>query len=277
LPNWLRDNYFLQHGHRVEMNSWHECFRSLGFWHNETANIYTHLVGFAVLSVWGVFSMVDLASREPTVDDEETGPFFISWLLAFVRRHADVFAMVPTFIGAISCLGFSAVFHLVYCHSPKVCHHANKLDYAGIILLISGSTLSTVYFGLRCDGDLRLPYLTFSMATGFICCYVLVYKSSLQSPRYAWLRVAAFTMLACSGLVPVLHSLRRHDWSYVNMAWQFTTYTLPSGMMQLVGGVMYAIKFPERFAPGRFDYLFHSHANFHVIVVAAIVVHAVGL
>jgi vacuolar-type H+-ATPase subunit H len=45
LPNWLRDNDFLIKGHRPQLNSFWECFKSIFRIHTETGNIWTHLLG----------------------------------------------------------------------------------------------------------------------------------------------------------------------------------------------------------------------------------------
>lgn len=45
LPGWLRDNDYLLHGHRPQLHSFAECFRSIFRIHTETGNIWTHLIG----------------------------------------------------------------------------------------------------------------------------------------------------------------------------------------------------------------------------------------
>jgi len=45
LPAWLRDNDYLVHGHRPQLHSFAECFRSIFRIHTETGNIWTHLIG----------------------------------------------------------------------------------------------------------------------------------------------------------------------------------------------------------------------------------------
>lgn len=45
LPHWLKDNEFLQHGHRPEMPSISACLKSWFRIHTETGNIWTHLFG----------------------------------------------------------------------------------------------------------------------------------------------------------------------------------------------------------------------------------------
>ena len=46
LPSWMRDNEHLHFGHRPELPSFAERFRSIFRIHTETGNIWTHLIGF---------------------------------------------------------------------------------------------------------------------------------------------------------------------------------------------------------------------------------------
>ena len=51
LPSWMRDNDFLHFGHRPELPSFAECFRSIFRIHTETGNIWTHLIGFVAFVI----------------------------------------------------------------------------------------------------------------------------------------------------------------------------------------------------------------------------------
>ena len=51
LPSWMRDNDFLHFGHRPELPSFAECFRSNFRIHTETGNIWTHLIGFVAFVI----------------------------------------------------------------------------------------------------------------------------------------------------------------------------------------------------------------------------------
>jgi hypothetical protein len=44
-PSWLKDNEFLLRGYRVNFNRKRDLFKSLFRMHNETLNIWTHLIG----------------------------------------------------------------------------------------------------------------------------------------------------------------------------------------------------------------------------------------
>uniref|UniRef100_A0A3Q2YPM3 Adiponectin receptor 1a n=1 Tax=Hippocampus comes TaxID=109280 RepID=A0A3Q2YPM3_HIPCM len=49
LPEWLKDNDYLLHGHRPPMPSFRACFGSIFRIHTETGNIWTHLLAATYL------------------------------------------------------------------------------------------------------------------------------------------------------------------------------------------------------------------------------------
>lgn len=49
LPDWLKDNDYLLHGHRPPMPSFRACFKSIFRIHTETGNIWTHLLGISIM------------------------------------------------------------------------------------------------------------------------------------------------------------------------------------------------------------------------------------
>jgi len=46
------------------------------------------------------------------------------------------------------------------------------------------------------------------------------------------------------------------------------------GASYLIGGLVFATRFPEAWKPGRFNFIGHSHQLFHILVVMAATVHA---
>ena len=47
--------------------------------------------------------------------------------------------------------------------------------------------------------------------------------------------------------------------------------------LYILGAVLYGLRIPERFLPGKFDLWFQSHQIFHVLVVFAAMVHYHGM
>ncbi|SPQ99659.1 unnamed protein product (mitochondrion) [Plasmodiophora brassicae] len=60
VPAWLRDNPYIQGGYRVHF-SWRLCLQSIFRLHNETLNVWTHLIGFFIF-VLLMISMVSTVS-----------------------------------------------------------------------------------------------------------------------------------------------------------------------------------------------------------------------
>jgi len=132
LPAWRRDNAFIRSGYRPTSNSYRASFASIGALHNETVNIWTHLLGAVAFFCLALFLQRVIAPRY----DSASG--------------SDVLVFACFFAGAFLCLGMSATFHTVSNHSPAVAKWGNKLDYTGIVFLIVGSYVPALYYGLFC-------------------------------------------------------------------------------------------------------------------------------
>lgn len=59
-------------------------------------------------------------------------------------------------ISAVFCLGMSAVYHLFFVYSESACTWLAKLDYAGISILILGSTMPFINYYYACGPALVL-------------------------------------------------------------------------------------------------------------------------
>lgn len=142
LPSWRRDNPSILTGYRPLTNSFFHSFLSVFSLHNETVNIWTHLLGAVV--------------------------FFCSALYIYLTIHpryasasgSDVLVFVCFFGGATLCLGMSATFHTTSNHSENVARWGNKLDYSGIVFLIVGSYVPALYYGLFCRAGWMTVYLS---------------------------------------------------------------------------------------------------------------------
>jgi adiponectin receptor len=152
LPEWQQDNHYITSGYRPQSNSYLRSARSLGYMHNETVNIYTHLIGAVMALVSGGVVYFVLRPRYETATME------------------DVFVFGCFFLGAMACLGMSATFHTISNHSHEVASFGNKLDYLGIVFLIWGSFIPVLYYGFQNDQHLTFRY--WSMVTNLSYCAV---------------------------------------------------------------------------------------------------------
>ncbi|KAJ7373754.1 Adiponectin receptor protein 2 [Desmophyllum pertusum] len=179
------------------------------------------------------------------------------------------------FAGAILCLGFSWVFHTVYCHSVTVSKIFSRLDYSGIAMLIMGSFVPPLYYGFYCSRVLQIAYMSLICSLGVTCIIVSLW-SKFNRPKYRMLRTGLFLTFGCSGVVPSIHFTVAYGVSLAHRQAAVGWMAL-MGVLYIAGAVMYATRVPERFFPGKCDIWFQSHQIFHVLVVAAALVHLYGI
>ncbi|KXX76775.1 ADIPOR-like receptor IZH2 [Madurella mycetomatis] len=101
LPHWRRDNAFILSGYRQTSNSVRASLASLGYLHNESVNIWTHLLGAAAFTVamWG--NKLDY-----------TGIVFLivgSYVPALYYGFFCHPYLLTVYLGAIALLGFGCL------------------------------------------------------------------------------------------------------------------------------------------------------------------------
>ena len=275
LPDWMKDNEYLQVGHRPELNSFKECFKSIFGIHSETGNIWTHLIGFvAFVTVTIIFYV------KPLCDQCHTD---------IQLREKLIFLFF--FIGAILCLGLSSLFHTVCCHSEHVSKLFCKLDYVGISLLTVGSFVPWLYYSFYCHFLTRLIYMTAISLLGIVT-IVITMMDRFATSEYRAVRAVLFVSLGGFGAVPACHYLLMYGWSSALVEAAIHRVFIQGGLyvlgksdpletchrpLSLSGAVLYACRIPERFLPGKCDFWFQSHQIFHILVIAAAFVHFHGM
>ncbi|KAK1275267.1 hypothetical protein QJS04_geneDACA001720 [Acorus gramineus] len=172
--------------------------------------------------------------------------------------------------GAMFCLLTSSACHLLSCHSRRFSYIMLRLDYAGISALIVTSFYPLVYYSFMCHPFFRNLYIGFITSFGVTIVLVLLVPI-FQTPEFRLVRAGLFFCMGVSGLVPILHKLimfcDRPE------ALESTGYELLMGFLYGVGVVIYATRVPERWLPGKFDLVGHSHQWFHVLVIAGAYAH----
>lgn len=172
--------------------------------------------------------------------------------------------------GAMFCLLMSSACHLLSCHSEHASYVLLRLDYAGITGLIVTSFYPLVYYTFLCDPfplSLYLGFITVSGAAAVAVSLLPVF----ESPGLRWARAALFACMGASGLVPIAHKLL--VFGARPEAVQTTGYEMAMGGFYLAGVVVYGARVPERWMPGRFDLVGHSHQLFHALVIAGAYAH----
>lgn len=130
-------------GRSLSIDRYTKSLHSLGYLHNESVNIYTHLLGAVAALILSVVLYDSLRPRYNTAS------------------HEDVVVFACFFAGAAACLGISGSYHTICNHSAEVSRWGNHLDYMGIVFLIWGSFIPSIYYGFcRDDPTLVVRYWT---------------------------------------------------------------------------------------------------------------------
>ena len=142
IPEWHQDNGFIRNGYRPESNSTRACFDSLLYLHNETINIYSHLLpAISCLIAEGLVHHYLRASYPEATPGDRL--IFIFFLLT----------------GA-TCLGMSAIYHTLMNHSERISNLWLRLDFVGIVGLTLGDFVSGIYLVFYCERMLQHMYWT---------------------------------------------------------------------------------------------------------------------
>lgn len=142
LPHWQQDNHHIRGSYRRSSGSYRRSFSSLLYIHNESVNIYSHLLPALATFPGALILYVTLQSRLTQAS------------------MGDVLAFGCFFLGAAMCLGMSATYHTISNHSPRINKLGNQLDYVGIVLLITGSFVPSIYYGFWDESSLQILYWT---------------------------------------------------------------------------------------------------------------------
>jgi adiponectin receptor len=142
IPTWYGENPYIRTGYRPVFSAAAPCFRSWLYLHNQSGNIYTHLIpGIAVATAGNAALSWYLATRYPGAS------------------LADCLVLHVYLTACAGCFGISAAYHTLLCHSRELADLWIRLDYVGISVLIMASFVPGLYMGFYCEPWLLRGYL----------------------------------------------------------------------------------------------------------------------
>ena len=257
IPSWQQDNEYILSGYRQPTRSFKRCFESLGYIHNETVNIYSHITGAALFLAAPIYAYQALYLRYP------------------LATRADIFVFSTFFYGVAICFVLSATYHIISNHSPKVQQFGNQLDYLGIVVLMWGSTIPSIYYGFYCDPHLQKVYWANVSFLATLCIAATLHPR-FRHPTIRPYRAAMYAGLGLSAVVFVLHGVLSHGWAVQNRRMSLDWMGLMA-LFNLTGAVTYAARVPEKLRPLKYDIYGSSHQVLHVAVILAGLAHMFGL
>lgn len=138
ISKWQRGNKYILSGYRPEKADYLETFTSLTFLHNETCNMYTHLVGALLLPFIATTFMRVLSEPQ------------------FLNVSGTDYVMFGLFFWcAECCLIFSATYHLMESHSYNTERFWHQIDLLGIVIATMGTFIPGIYYIFTCEPSLQ--------------------------------------------------------------------------------------------------------------------------
>ena len=290
LPEYLKDNQFIRNYYRCEWPL-KDTVLSIFSLHNETMNIWTHLVGFLIFLRMMIMSLNDgesirnvmasfsgdgrdIMATSKMMNQSNSSTTLLTLANTNTSAVSESFPIWPWLVflgGAMCCLIFSTVSHLFGCHSRRFHYFFWRLDYSGIALMIVCSFFAPIYYIFSDNPEWRFFYLSSVTLVGILV-FITLLTPSLSNRLSRPLRAALFLSMGFSGVIPATHAVVLHwDQPQILMA---LVYEMVMGIFYGVGAGIYIARIPERWKPGSFDIVGHSHQIFHVFVVAAALAHS---
>jgi adiponectin receptor len=236
-PGFLRVPYILS-GYRLNHHI-KDCLESLFGIHNETVNIWTHIIG-------ATFAF-----------------YFLYRLIAFDYREGIMNFLMPLVydFGFGYSLALSSVFHGFNCINEHYHYTLRIADFCGIGVAILGSCAPVAYYTFTCSP------LSLFLWLGLV---------TILFPLFLWMPFATFfhdkrmlrTMLfVVAALIPFFCIAQY--WLMYGFGQRIEKIlfykVLETYFWYGLGIILYVTRIPEKFWPGSFDTFGASHQLWHVL------------
>ena len=249
LPDWSKDNEYIHTGFRPISYSYCKCFQSCFYRHNETVNIYTHLLATFWMIALPIALYPHARDHYPTAGADD-------W---------TVFALF--FLGGASCFALSTIYHVLSNHSHAVHDFAHKLDFLGITIVTTGCFPPGVWYTFPCAARKtkifwisvrrgspprgrhnfwRLPEnLTMvrqlDLVAQSLAAIFVVFVRRFRQPACRPLRGVLFSFMASSAFYPIIYACFLHGYIRMDREAAALRYAL-TVVVYLTAVTIYAVR-----------------------------------
>uniref|UniRef100_A0A3Q2QFE1 Progestin and adipoQ receptor family member VIII n=1 Tax=Fundulus heteroclitus TaxID=8078 RepID=A0A3Q2QFE1_FUNHE len=245
VPALFQEPYILT-GYRPIQQDWRCYLLSLFQCHNESLNVWTHLLAAPVL-------------------------LLLWWANADALGYALDAASVPLALFMASSLAYlclSTAAHLLQSHSERAHYFFFFLDYVGVAVYQYGCSLGHYFYSSEQGwreviGMLFLPGAAFF---GWLscagCCFAKARYRRPYPPQRKICQLIPTSLAYVLDISPIAHRLLSASWTQ--------EASLPFHALQvalfLLAAFFFSCPVPERFFPGRCDFVGQGHQVFHVFL-----------
>ena len=266
LPEWHYRCEFKHKGYRSPNSTVSNYLFSLFTLHNETVDIWTHLIG-ATCHFFAIFLLF-------------TGSYPFETMHLGSVSITDACIMITSLIGnSFIMFTCSWLAHLSYPYSERWHGIIWRMDQFGVVSSLCGASLGWGYYALMCSPMLQKLYVIFTLllVVGTLGIMVIKYPAVTNNNGHpkggkAYIPLVVVGILGWGSAFALPWITNVPD--TLNKGIRIIE---KSGCCVFVGFVFYVSKVPERWFPGYFDYVFSSHNIWHVALIVACTVYATGL
>lgn len=246
VPSLFREPFILT-GYRPLHQHWHCYLLSLFQKHNESINVWSHLLAAPVLLLrW--------------------------WINVGLLGYSLDISSLPLFLfllSALICYFCSSVAHLFQSRSRQAHYYVFFMDYVGVAVYQYGCALGHYFYtsapAWRASifGRYFLPGTAFlGLMSSLGCC---VAKSKWRKPYPLQRKICQLIPSSSAyflGISPVVHRLLTVSWAEEP---SLNIHALQI-LFFLSSAVFFSCPIPECFFPGKFDIFGHGHQIFHILL-----------
>ena len=179
-------------------------------------------------------------------------------------------------VGVIVCFALSTIFHVFSNHSKEINQLGHKLDHLGIVFVIWTSAIASTNFALHGEpSDIRLMHFV-SISASAVVVAIFTLREGFRRPGNREVHFNTHVLLGCTAILPILQSLRAHGYESLSRRMGLKNFI---GLVtcNICAGILYTLRIPERWYPGRFDIWGSSHQWLHLFTIFGACIYLEGL
>jgi len=247
VPDYAKEDSITT-GYRKQLD-YRGCVLSMFRLHNETVNIWTHLLGFVVFFC---LMLDNLVRPQQHIRD-------------FVDYAATTFQLVTY----QACMLSSSLFHTFLCHSAKVKTAWQELDHACILIAMFGTYIRIIINNFNCFPSIRLLHLIL-VTLLFGSVLYLKYSPASSNTKVSlplFFSVAIYSVAPFTHWIHLSQEIENSNVDSTMICWMFLPFILGA-----IGVLFYISHFPEVAVPcGCVDFYGASHQIWHVLIFSGMV------
>lgn len=240
----------MERGFRVIGQPWTYYFWSIFQLHNETVNVWTHIMAFGLMAS----KMVSFSFEVDFVNDSRTWPLLAGLLCGM----------------ALYCCSSGA--HCLQSRSELVHYTAFMFDYAGIGLYGLGSVIMHLeYCSEDCFyGFAHSVFVPCGCIFAFLICFCCSISKTIYTRPYPFVR-KIWQLVPVGGIYILLISPIVHRLALCYVYGYDCNESIPYHIQQMFwfasSGFFFTSEYPQKLWPRLCDHFFHSHQLFHISIM----------